>query len=368
MECEKFEPLLLDELYDELDEVTSAAVKRHVAGCSRCASILNGMRSTRRLVDIPMVEPPPELEDRILAAARDARQTQRPHSIWREVFSRAGSWAMRPQTAMAAVFLLMIGSSAFLLRSSRDARPPEAEVSVVVRGEPAKAAADHDSLDEKAAAAAHGPTVPAGGAAPGMVPTPTAPAAAADKTASGAYDLAPKQAPSPEALATAEAPAAVANEKVMKRSAPALMPPVRAEIPVSDQGQEAFSNGMTAYRARNLGEATRQFDLAAAQNGDQNAAIWAARSTKDQNGCAAALGRYDAVAQNAAGTQSGNDALFEAANCQIALGQTDAARAKLQRLLAVPEYEARARQALENLDSPAARKSKSPAAPDRPKK
>ena len=35
MDCEKFESTLLDELYDELDEVTSAAAKRHVSGCSR---------------------------------------------------------------------------------------------------------------------------------------------------------------------------------------------------------------------------------------------------------------------------------------------------------------------------------------------
>jgi hypothetical protein len=72
MDCEKFEPLLLDELYEELDEVTSAAVKRHVSGCARCASILNGMRSTRRAVALPMLELPDGLEDRILASVKEA--------------------------------------------------------------------------------------------------------------------------------------------------------------------------------------------------------------------------------------------------------------------------------------------------------
>ena len=52
MDCEKFETSLLAELYDELDEVTSAAAKRHVAGCSRCASLLSGLRATRRLATL----------------------------------------------------------------------------------------------------------------------------------------------------------------------------------------------------------------------------------------------------------------------------------------------------------------------------
>ena len=54
MDCEKFESTLLDELYDELDEVTSAAAKRHVGGCSRCASLLSGLKTTRRLAVLPI--------------------------------------------------------------------------------------------------------------------------------------------------------------------------------------------------------------------------------------------------------------------------------------------------------------------------
>ena len=63
MDCEKFEPLLLDELYEELDELTSAAVKRHVSGCARCAGILNGMRGTRRAAALPIMAVPVGLED-----------------------------------------------------------------------------------------------------------------------------------------------------------------------------------------------------------------------------------------------------------------------------------------------------------------
>jgi hypothetical protein len=275
MECEKFEPLLYDELYDELDELTSAAVKRHVSGCSRCASMLNGMRGTRQLVSLPVLDPPPDLAERIIAAEHDAQKVTAFRSQCMRALSWAGSWAMRPQTAMAAVFLLMVGFGAVLLRANQHQSEHSAEVSVTIVGEPA--------------------------ATPSLA-----------------------------------APATVSAQ--------------------ASKGQEPFSSAMAAYRAGNFSEATRQFDLVAADAGDQNAAIWAARSVRDGRGCAAALGHYDAVTQKAGGSQIGNDALFESANCQIKLGQVDAARDKLNRLLGTPEYEPRARQALADLNAISARK------------
>ena len=73
MDCEKFESAMMDELYGELDELTSAAVRRHMAGCARCAALLGGLRATRRLATIPLVDPPADLEDRILRAASGTR-------------------------------------------------------------------------------------------------------------------------------------------------------------------------------------------------------------------------------------------------------------------------------------------------------
>ena len=136
-DCEKFEPLLLDELYEELDELTSAAVKRHVSGCARCGSILNGMRSTRRAVTLPLEPIPEGLEDRILAAAKEAQKVVPIKGRFGRVVSVAGNWAMRPQTAMAAVFLLMIGTSALLSIRSKDYRSKDSAVSVTVAGAPA---------------------------------------------------------------------------------------------------------------------------------------------------------------------------------------------------------------------------------------
>ena len=74
MDCEKFENTLIDELYGELDEVTSAAAKRHVGGCARCASLLSGLRATRRLAVLPSSSRRRICEERILAAAPEAQK------------------------------------------------------------------------------------------------------------------------------------------------------------------------------------------------------------------------------------------------------------------------------------------------------
>src|ERR1700733_11021664 len=105
MDCEKFESVMMEELYGELDELTSAAAKRHVAGCARCASRIGGLRATRRVAVVPLVDPSSDLEERILGAAERAWIAAPPRPRMAQVISLAGSWAMRPQTATAAVFL-----------------------------------------------------------------------------------------------------------------------------------------------------------------------------------------------------------------------------------------------------------------------
>jgi hypothetical protein len=452
MDCEKFEPLLLDELYEELDEVTSAAVKRHVSGCARCGPLLEGMRRTRSLAAIPMLEVPDGLEDRILASVREAeKQSQKVVSLFSsrasdsatgaEVASQhgaqspaaralswAGSWAMRPQTAMAAVFLLMIGTSAFVIRS-RHSSERAAAVSITEQGEPAAPAPggpdEHDSLDSKAAAAAHGPNQPApvtappvatvaagGGSSPvasagsalafGGPADPNGSAASAglvdgltagkgrgngngnaknattalgsalsasagddgtaDKNKEEGQARAEKKTaqragapPPPSEISNAAAPAGApyADRDYAPRSQ-TIAPPLTKSA--SADPQDGFSAGMAAYRSRSYGEATRQFD-SASRTGDQNAALWAAKSVKDGNGgCGAALPRFDAVAQRASGSWIGNEATLESARCQIAMGQLDAARDKLAKLTGVPSHAGPAQQALNDLNQVAAKR------------
>ena len=75
MDCEKFDSHVIDELYDELDELTHAAMKRHVESCSRCSGILAGLRATREVGVLPLVEPSADLEVRILDAVAAAQRT-----------------------------------------------------------------------------------------------------------------------------------------------------------------------------------------------------------------------------------------------------------------------------------------------------
>src|SRR5579859_4799402 len=151
MDCEKFEDTMIAELYDELDELTSAAAKRHVAGCARCAALIGGLRATRRVAVVPLVEPPVDLELRILTAAKNAQKVVPLKGRIGRAISWAGSWAMRPQTAMAAVFLVMVGSSLVLLRARSKSDPmAAAPVTVMERGTPAPSASMATTEDKGA--------------------------------------------------------------------------------------------------------------------------------------------------------------------------------------------------------------------------
>jgi hypothetical protein len=156
------------------------------------------------------------------------------------------------------------------------------------------------------------------------------------------------------AAAPAGAPMAAADRDYAPRSQTVAPPATKS----AQEQQDGFSAGMAAYRSRNFAEATRQFD-SAARTGDQNAALWAAKSVKDGNGgCGAAIPRFDAVAQKAGGSGSwvGSEAQLEAARCQIALGQLDAARDRLAKLTSVPSHAAPAQQALNELNQVASKR------------
>src|SRR6185437_10902571 len=115
---------VIDELYEELDELTHAALERHVAGCSRCAGVLSGLRATRSVAILPLVEPPDDLEARILAAAFDTSAVTAqvaptaPPKAQQGGVIRVLRWAARPSFAMAAAFLLLIGASLALLQGN----------------------------------------------------------------------------------------------------------------------------------------------------------------------------------------------------------------------------------------------------------
>lgn len=236
------------------------------------------------------------------------------------VVSWAGGHAMRPQTAMAAVLLLMVGSSLFFLRA-RPERGVSARVNVIERGIP-------DTREE-------------GG--PPLVP-PTLPAAdmrlleEADRglgrkrtepTAAVAKSLTAKSAPSSAALSASPRDAAAPEIQV-----------------------DPYAAAMAFYESGSFAEATRDFDAIAGSGAEKAplAALYAAKSVQAGTGCEDAVSRYEAAAARFAKTRITGDALWGAASCHKALGHREKARELYGQLRQVAGYKDRAEKELATLD------------------
>ena len=424
MDCKTFDDHLMNELYGELDEVTSAAMARHAESCTAspsCATKLAGLRSAREAVtvELPYIEPPADLEDRILAATRGARPVVPLRRRMGGAVSWAGAWAMRPQTAMAAVFLLMIGSSLAFLRTHRAKSESSNAVAVSDMGkpEPAPPAADPAEQANLPSASAAAPVVAAATPLPapavpmatsaaigsldeakddsnlrGRQSAPTTPASSA--LALNGYDGDSKNAPAktaPMYHATSTGGAALSDpsdppsagvrkgEAALARaaakpkqsdkeatdleqggsSAPGAPPPSQAQAASqAASSDDAFTRGQQAYTARRFDEARDDFDAAA--GGNVAAALWAARSVRDGQGCASAASRFDDVVNRAPSSSVGFDARLEGARCYRALGKTDAARARLVPLLTVPSHASRAQAELASMAPPPALRKATP--------
>ena len=131
MDCQRFDDSVMDALYGELDELSAEALKRHVDACARCSSQWANLKATRAAIQLPVVEPSDGLTERIMQAEGRALKRLPWHRKVVRAAAWAGSHAMRPQLAMAALFMFVIGSSMMLLR----ARPGTVAPPVTVRDE-----------------------------------------------------------------------------------------------------------------------------------------------------------------------------------------------------------------------------------------
>jgi TolA-binding protein len=325
MDCERFDRIVLDLLYDELDELTAASARRHVEQCARCRGILAGLRATREVGTLPLVDAPAGLEHAILEAERSARERlPLRRRLGRGVSVLAG-YAMRPQLAMAALLLLAIGSSLIFFR----ARPGDrSSMSVTERG---VQESENDSV--------------------AVLP---APSLAARREVLGPPGAEPSAAPRREAspLAQNAAPASEAES---------------GESP----GDSAFQAALGALRDGRYKEAREQFESVAARGGTEAAAaaFHAAEAARSEQGCAEAAKLFDQVPFQYPGTKAGYDATFQAAACYESLGDVEKARRNYQALLDEASYTDRARTALAQLEKNgesievASRKAKAAAAP-----
>ncbi|MEP7052961.1 MAG: hypothetical protein ABJB12_21525 [Pseudomonadota bacterium] len=364
MDCEKFDRIVLDLLYDELDELTGAAARRHMEHCTRCRGIGSGLRATREVGVLPLAPTPAGLGQRILEAERHAtRQLPLGKRLGRGLSLVAG-YAMRPQLSMAALLMLMIGSSLFFLR----AQPGDREhVLVTERGVPES---DNDSV--------------AVVSKKGSAPEPesaraTAPRAAAHPVeALAARDRAPepKAAAAPAAPAPALPPSAVAQARgggIANLDSNDRLADDSDTGNVSDS-DASYDAAMAAYRDGRYSEAERRFGELANQGGAHapNAALYEAQALRMVSGCPSAAPRFEDVHTRYPGAV-GNSAAWQAADCYRSLGELSQARQTYVMLAADPSYKARATEALAELDQQssdqetAARKAKPPAsAPGKP--
>jgi TolA-binding protein len=351
VDCEKFDRIVLDLLYDELDELTSAAAKRHMEHCMRCRNIGAGLRATRAVGMLPLVDAPEGLELRILEAERHVTELLPLGKRLGRGLSLIAGYAMRPQLAMAALLMLMIGSSLLFLR----AQPGDREhVLVTERGVPES---DNDSVavmpkkgdslaPESARVAAARPTVRSDDGAPRR-DRAAAESKAEARPQAAPVDALPPAAPSPTALGGGVAQGfgnPTADDKADD---------------VTSEGagdtDASYNAALAAYRDGRYSEAQRRFAAIATQGGSHagRAALYEVQALRMVSGCPSAAPRFEEVHSRYPGAV-GNDAAWQAADCFRSLGELSRARQDYQDLMSDPNYKGRAQDAIAELDQRAA--------------
>jgi hypothetical protein len=295
MDQDKFDQHLMDYLFDELDEVTRAAMKRKLESDAQCRKIEAGLRATIEVGQLTLEEAPDDLEDRILGAVEQVQRGEPWHTRLIRFMSWAGSHAMRPQFAMAALLVFLLGSSVLLLRApggsvavtpERDEVSPPAEPAV----------ADPDALN------------------------PDGPA-------------------TPPVAQSAEAEAAEESKVAAKQRAEASSAPQETAA-VDAQYDRALNN----YNSGNYRDAQRDF-AAVNQSGSSkapSAALYEARAVRSHSGCKDAVRYYSAVRERYGDSAVAADAMWEEADCRFQLGQTEEARQLWLALTKNDDYKSRA--------------------------
>jgi hypothetical protein len=315
MDCERFDKTTMELLYGELDEISEAAALRHLHHCTRCREIWGHLKTTKELSDVPMEDSPSDLFDSILTAEKRARQSLTTGERFSRAISVAAGYAMRPQVAMAAILLLVIGSSLMFIPMG----PTDGgQISVTELGTP--------------------------------------------------HTEAPLEGRSTEAMVfekVASAPLAEPSEAEQDE-----LDDRESEKKVNDlEGQRrAYSEAMSAYQDGRYAEAERLFSEVASGGGQQaaSAALHEGHAARNGSGCARAATLYDAISAQYSGSTVGSEASWHAASCYRAMGQLRRASAHYEALRKQSAYRDRAEQALSELEGPAIIASKAASSTSKP--
>ncbi len=321
MDCDQFDQVVMDLVYGEAAESQSAEAKRHVERCERCAAQLTELRSARKGMVLPLVEAPSGFEPRLMDAARKfQREIPWPRRVGRWV-SWAGGYAMRPQLAMAALLLLMIGSSLLLIRG----RPGGEQVDVVrvtEQGVPEREENEPPISPDPGVLPPSEPDTSAramenhGRATSGEDGKDETMRDATRTRASSALALADGGADSSVHVPSPTGDPAAAQQSNVQRGG-ARQPPA-----------DAYADAMALYRAKDFANAYRAFDSIVMTGGPSapSAALYAAKAVRASSGCGNALPRFESVASRYGGSGAGTEAKWEAASCARIMGDLTRAR------------------------------------------
>jgi hypothetical protein len=353
MDCQTFDSSLIDALYDELDADASSAMDEHGAGCDRCALRAAQVKKIRELVrpSLEDVTLPEGMDARLLAATEAAmdeaaeakREADAAAATERGEGAKIYAFLARPQLAVAAAFLLVLGAALFVNTSKR---APARSASESAAASPAASAtaAENTEPAETAIAAAATPVVAA--APPGAAPPPAPRPSPAGPLVASADDLADSY-----GGATEKAWSAGAGRSLAKA----------ANEPSSPSTDPAFTAAKALFDAGRYAEALPKFEALAPSSAD--AELYAARCIARTQGCSAAAPRYDSAAQRSAGTERASRAALETARCLKNEGQASAARSRYANLTSDAFVAREANADLAALDAPKMKAAAKPGAP-----
>lgn len=292
MTCAEFEANEMEALHGDLDAATMAAFEDHAASCATCAARFGRLRTMRRIPELVLEPVPDSLEARILAAIDAAVPPPARAPVQATGGAKIFAFLAKPQLAVAAGFILVLGAAMLYTMQSAKREAPSA-------------------------------------------------------TAAAQRELAPM---SPAATPTAAASAmVVAAGEPMPAPAPAATMAGPAEAKPADP---AFASAKALYDDGNCRQALPKLEALAKTNPEAD--LEAARCVERLKGCAAAAPRYDVTAQRNTGSEIGSRATLESARCYRASGNTQLARARYETLTADPYGAAEAKSNLDALDQPRA--------------
>ncbi len=354
MDCEKLDEMAMELVYDELDARAAEEARLHLLGCTRCAAVVERLRGGLRAAEaLPLEAPSSLLEARILAASSAARPPVPWHRRASRAMAVAGAWAMRPQVAMAAVVVLMIGTSAVLLRRSS----PTAAQRTKVTDEGTPIATLEQPAEGAPAVAGARPGSPAKGDSLGGLGD----GKKKQKAEAEADERRGEAAPSDQGAALEEKVAARslakgATDSVAGDGPTAAPPSAAASANGAGASAGSYDDAMTAYKASRWEDAQRGFDgSASAGVKPSSSLLYAARSLRAQGKCADALVRFRKVVDGYPGTVDAANAALEGGECARTNGDTASARSLFEKAKENAATRARAESALASLDAPKAK-------------